>query len=106
MSTSFPAGSASVDPMEDRTTIVFVTHDIGEAIALSDRVLVMSRRPGRIIKDVHLRAERCASAARATTSGPDATLAARRLHCHPRVRVFPPKRARLSVVPTTDAHGA
>jgi NitT/TauT family transport system ATP-binding protein len=29
-------------------TIVFVTHDIEEAIALSDRVLVMTRRPGRI----------------------------------------------------------
>jgi NitT/TauT family transport system ATP-binding protein len=29
-------------------TIVFVTHDIEEAIGLSDRVLVMTRRPGRI----------------------------------------------------------
>jgi NitT/TauT family transport system ATP-binding protein len=32
-------------------TIVFVTHDVDEAILLSDRVLVMSRRPGRIRAD-------------------------------------------------------
>jgi NitT/TauT family transport system ATP-binding protein len=32
-----------------RKTIVFVTHDIGEAIALGDRVLVMSRSPAKII---------------------------------------------------------
>lgn len=32
-------------------TFVFVTHDIGEAIALGDRVIVFSRRPGRIKLD-------------------------------------------------------
>jgi len=34
-----------------RKTIVFVTHSIQEAIALSDRIVVMTARPGRI-KDV------------------------------------------------------
>lgn len=32
-------------------SIVFVTHDLEEAITLSDRVVVMSRSPGRIIAD-------------------------------------------------------
>jgi NitT/TauT family transport system ATP-binding protein len=31
-----------------RKTIIFVTHDIGEAIALGDRTLVLSRPPSRI----------------------------------------------------------
>jgi len=32
-----------------RKTIVFVTHDIGEAIALGDRVLVLSKSPAKVI---------------------------------------------------------
>lgn len=32
----------------ERRTIVFVTHDIEEAIALSDEIIILSRRPGRI----------------------------------------------------------
>jgi sulfonate transport system ATP-binding protein len=36
----------------DRRTVVFVTHDLEEAIALSDYVVVLTARPGRV-KSVH-----------------------------------------------------
>lgn len=36
---------------EQRTTVLFVTHDLHEALVLSDRVLVFSRLPGRLKAD-------------------------------------------------------
>ena len=42
----------------DRKTVVFVTHNIPEAILLSDRVVAMSPRPGRIARIVNVELER------------------------------------------------
>jgi NitT/TauT family transport system ATP-binding protein len=36
----------------EKKTVILVTHDIGEAISMADRVVVMSRRPG-CIKSIH-----------------------------------------------------
>lgn len=37
---------------KDKRSVLFVTHDIDEAILLSDRIYVMSKRPGTILAEI------------------------------------------------------
>lgn len=46
----------------DRRTVLFVTHDIEEAIYLSDRIIVFTARPGRIKADIRVNLPRPRSA--------------------------------------------
>jgi NitT/TauT family transport system ATP-binding protein len=39
-----------------KPTILFITHDVGEAVFISDRVIAMTRRPGRVKRDVRVTA--------------------------------------------------
>lgn len=43
---------------ETRKTVVFVTHDLDEAVMLSDRILVLSRGPGTVRRVVDVELER------------------------------------------------
>lgn len=39
-------------------TILFITHDVEEALLLGSRIIVLSKHPGRIIEDLHVRFSR------------------------------------------------
>jgi NitT/TauT family transport system ATP-binding protein len=47
---------------------LFVTHDIDEAILLSDRIFVMSARPGRIVRIIPITLPRPRSIASLTSA--------------------------------------
>jgi ABC-type nitrate/sulfonate/bicarbonate transport system ATPase subunit len=39
---------------QDKKSILFITHNIEEALFLSDRIYLLSHRPGKIIKELHV----------------------------------------------------
>jgi NitT/TauT family transport system ATP-binding protein len=39
---------------EARLTVLFVTHDVREAVRLGDRVVVLTSRPGRVADEVSI----------------------------------------------------
>jgi NitT/TauT family transport system ATP-binding protein len=47
--------------LAQRKTVMMVTHDVDEAVYLSERVLVMSKRPGRIVREFRVTLDRSGS---------------------------------------------
>ena len=47
---------------EDRRTVLFVTHDVEEALLLGDRVIVLTHRPARVLEEVAVPFQRPRSA--------------------------------------------
>lgn len=43
---------------QDKRCVLFVTHDIHEAVLLSDRIYVMSKRPGKILAEIPVKLKR------------------------------------------------
>ncbi len=43
---------------EHKTTVLFITHDVDEAIFMSDRVLIMTARPGKIKEEISINLNR------------------------------------------------
>ncbi|KAB0268050.1 ABC transporter ATP-binding protein [Microvirga brassicacearum] len=65
---------------KSRLTVIFVTHSIAEAAYLSDRVLVMAPRPGRVVAEISIDMPR--EQRPAERFGPELTRCAEEIHHH------------------------
>lgn len=54
-----------------KKTVILITHDLQEAISLSDRVLVLSQRPAHIVKDIPIHLTRAETGALAARNAPE-----------------------------------
>jgi NitT/TauT family transport system ATP-binding protein len=48
--------------LAQKPTVLFVTHDVGEAVCLADRVVVLAGKPGMVVADIPVRVGRARGA--------------------------------------------
>ena len=78
-------------------TVLFVTHDLAEAVALADRILVLSPAPGRVVAEMPIALPRTERRHPDTLSALRTELA--RLAGH---RIEPPNTTKIAFSPPTD----
>lgn len=44
--------------LENRSTVLFITHSVEEAVGLSDRIIVMSPSPGQVVEEIEVKLPR------------------------------------------------
>ncbi|MCB0064283.1 MAG: ABC transporter ATP-binding protein [Caldilineaceae bacterium] len=71
---------------EQRKSVLYVTHDIEEAILLGDRVLIMSKRPGQILEEVLIPLTRPRNLLEQSTDETQATITEYRWHIWNRLK--------------------
>jgi NitT/TauT family transport system ATP-binding protein len=54
--------------LETRKTVLMITHDVSEAVYLSNRICVMSARPGQIVEEFRIDLDRTIPRERLVTS--------------------------------------
>jgi len=71
---------------DQRKTVLYVTHDIEEAILLGDCVLIMSSRPGQILEEISIPLTRPRNLLEQTTAAEQATITGLRWHIWNRLK--------------------
>ena len=92
--------------MDSRKTVMFITHSISEAVFLSDRIAVMSARPGRIVDDIRQSGTTTAQLRRPAVAGVGRVVRRDPAKPRPRLRRIDDRASRMADIATTEPKAA